>query len=134
MRVKNWQTRLIETLEGFSGVGFKWGTADCMQLALACSEAMTGIVTYPNAHGYKTERGALRVLKKHGFDNCEQAIEAAFDEKPVIMAGRGDIGIIDTPEGPAALVCVGNQFVGISPDSGFIYLPRAMVRRAFEVN
>lgn len=133
MRVENWQTAFVEVLEHYARQSFGWGTADCMQLALANVAAVTGTTPYPKAKGYKTEKGALRVLKRHGFDTPEQAIEAAFDEIHVAAAGRADLGVFDAETGVAVVVCTGVCFVGLAPDSGYIEIRRAAVRRAFRV-
>lgn len=132
-RIDNWQIGLTAFLEEFSCREFVWGKSDCMQLALGAVKAVTGQAPYPGAKGYRTEKGALKVLKRHGFDDAEQALAAAFDEVPVSMTGRGDIGVVDSDEGPAAVVCVGVHFVCMAPKNGFINIPRASVRRAFRV-
>lgn len=50
---------------------------------------------YPDAIGYKTEAGAGKKLRQHGFANVKEAFAAKFSEIPVALAQRGDIGVID---------------------------------------
>lgn len=59
------------------GKPYKPGTRDCLKLLLKAVRSMGGSTTVAKGAKYSTEAGALRELKKRGFDDLPSAIDAA---------------------------------------------------------
>lgn len=94
-RLSDWEKRLADCLARHQAAPAQWGVSDCYMMADDAVEAVTGARMYPEALGYSTERGAARKLKAHGFANVREAFAAKFREVPVLMAQRGDVGVIE---------------------------------------
>lgn len=108
MRHTNWPLRLQETIKAAHEAAFSWGEHDCCLFVADCCIAVCGVDPAEKYRGrYKTRRGAFGLVKRvHGsleaaFDACFRRIEPAF-------AGRGDICLFESPDGP----CVGVLFAG----------------------
>lgn len=59
------------------GRPYKPGNRDCLKLLLKAVRAMGGSTVVAKGAKYTTEAGALRELKKRGFDDLPSAIDAA---------------------------------------------------------
>ena len=101
MRLENWPSRLTETINAASSRRFLCGEYDCFIFCADVVEAMTGrdlFEGYDFRGKYKTPKGAIKQIRKNGFEN----IEAIWDHfaKPVDVnfAQRGDIILIDVDE------------------------------------
>jgi hypothetical protein len=95
MRLPNWERRLKAALQKHMAMPAEWGVSDCYQLADDCVEAVTGERMHESSLGYKTEAGAAKKLIKRGFANVGEAFAARFEDVPVSLAQRGDLGIIE---------------------------------------
>jgi hypothetical protein len=94
-RLPGWERRLNAAVAKHQALPSAYGISDCYLIADDGVEAVTGERMYPKALGYKTEAGAARRLRQHGFDTVRDAFAAKFPMIPVALAQRGDIGIID---------------------------------------
>lgn len=59
------------------GKPYKPGTRDCLKLLLKAVRGMGGSTVLAKGARYTTEAGALRELKRRGFDDLPSAIDAA---------------------------------------------------------
>jgi hypothetical protein len=94
-KLPGWEKRLNAVVATHQASPGDWGVSDCFTIPDDAVEAVTGEKMYQDVRGYKTEAGAAKQLRKHGFENVRQAFSAKFDEIPVAMAQRGDIGVIE---------------------------------------
>ncbi|MGE4339266.1 MAG: hypothetical protein AB7E55_25315 [Pigmentiphaga sp.] len=132
MRVADWPERMIDVIRGHELMSFSLGRSDCWCLAMDVVRAVTGSDPYAKARRYSTAVGSRRVLRTEGFTSIEQALAAAFEAVPPALAQRGDLGVIETPEGQAACVCEGVLWVGKGP-AGVTRFSRDRVIAAFKV-
>lgn len=123
--------RFFAAIEKHRRQPFAWGKSDCVVLALDAIAARTGRrrLVKPT---WRTEKAARAALAAAGFADVEQAVAAHLEEIPVLMAGRGDIGIVDGADdgGPVLVVNAGQAWFGKSPE-GPAMLPLRAARRAF---
>lgn len=103
MRVDNWSRKLGEYLAEVSDKPFKVGVFDCALFAADCATIITGVDCVAEYRGkYKTDKGAIRLLKKrHG--GLAEAFDAHFARIEPSMAQRGDICAYDGDEGVLAI-------------------------------
>jgi hypothetical protein len=127
----NWPDMLIAAVERHRVLPLVYGKSDCWTMAADVIEALTGERPYPDVM-YRSKAGAAKALAQRGFASVADALAARLPETPVAMAGRGDIGIVDTPDGLAAAVCVGPWFV-VKAETGIDHVSRDRIVRAFKV-
>ncbi len=131
-RLPGWEKRLNAVVAKHQALPSVYGTSDCYLIADDGVEAVTGERMYADALGYKTEAGAAKKLRQHGFETVRDAFAAKFDEVAPSMAQRGDIGVVDRDG-----VLSGGLFTSI----GFMtrgtdvveFLPASEVAHAFKV-
>ena len=70
---------------------FEWGGSDC-SFVFDVIEAVTGFDAIHDCRGYLTEAGALRAIRRAGFQSVQEIVEASFHEIVPGIAIRGDIG------------------------------------------
>ncbi|MDM9623855.1 hypothetical protein [Rhizobium sp. S96] len=131
-RLPGWEKRLNAVVAKHQALPSIYGTSDCYLIADDGVEAVTGDRMYADAIGYKTEAGAAKKLRQHGFETVRDAFSAKFAEIAPSMAQRGDIGVVDRDG-----VLTGGLFTSI----GFMtrgpeaveFLPSSSVAYAFKV-
>ena len=97
MRCSNWTVKLTEFVKQRRDVPFEWGTNDCCLFVSDAALAMTGIDPAVDFRGkYKTELGAMRAIKKQGYDSIESVLTGVFGE-PVskLSVRRGDVVLFE---------------------------------------
>lgn len=109
---------------------FVWGGLDCVGFVARCVEACIGSDAMPAMPTWADEKSARRALKKEG--GLAAAIAGRFEEVPVAMAGRGDIGIVEHDGVTSAVVCTGLNWIG-KTEAGVIALSQGHVSKAFRV-
>lgn len=123
MRRKDWEDRLGAYLGQQRGAVFAYGQLDEVLFAAGAIEAMTGEDPAAHIRGHYTTRlGALRVLRREGYRNLIEAMDARYLTVPPAHAQRGDIALHDCGLG----VCIGRDalFVGIEDGrEGLVRLP-----------
>jgi hypothetical protein len=105
MRVENWPSRLNDVIQAAEGRPFSWGDWDCGAFVGACVEAVTGSnPMQPFAGQWDSETGMLRALAAGYGGSLEQFWTAALggDPVPVVMAGRGDVVLVQDDDGVTA--------------------------------
>lgn len=129
-RRPSWPEDLSEFIEGRRERSFLWGGQDCALFAADAVLAMTGIDFAKPWRGYKTERAALSLIKKvGGLRNFAPDLA----EKPVGLAQRGDVVIVDIDGRETFGIVVGNGcWCGPGAD-GLVFRPMNEARTVLGV-
>lgn len=76
------------------------GKSDCLLTTCDAIEAVIGTDPASEVRGkYKSRAGAYRLIKQRGFDSLGAVLADRFEEIPVAMAQRGDVGIFEKTVG-----------------------------------
>lgn len=134
MRKTDWESRLGVVVAKHQALPGEWGTSDCYVIPDDAVEALTGERMYPKARNYKTDAGAAKQLRKHGFENVAEAFEAKFPDVPPILAQRGDIGVIEREGQFCGGVFTAIGFMTRAHGYPVEFLPISAVTRAFKVD
>jgi hypothetical protein len=133
MRVNDWPKRLAAVIARHQALPSEYGVSDCYIIADDAVEAVTGKTMYgASVRKYTTPAGAGKQLRKKGFTTVRDAFAAKFQEIPVSLAQRGDIGVVD---------CNGETCGGVFTVAGFMvrseygvdFVPIGDVTAAFKV-
>lgn len=131
-RVKNWEKNLKTVIEKHMVLPSQFGVSDCYLIPDDAVEAVTGSRMYPKAIGYKSEAGAAKKLRQHGFENVEQAFASKFEEIPTSLAQRGDVGVVEVNG-----IISGGVFTALGfmtrGETSVIFVPYTEVKKAFKV-
>lgn len=131
-RAPGWEERLLAVAEDWRNRPFAWGRADCLCFARAAVEAVQGgPVDWPSP-SYRNAREASRALRQAGAAVLSEAFAARYDELPVAMAQRGDLGVVIEDGRECAVVNYGPQWLGMA-ETGLSRVPGHRVTRAFRV-
>lgn len=124
VRIEGWEGRLTDVVEDARRRPFVWGEHDCFTFACNAVRALTLFDVNEFKGKYDDERGALKLMHKHGH-NMREAFDWFFGRGrlPVQFARRGDICLAELIDGRSALlVCIGQRCCG--PDeSGMVFHP-----------
>jgi len=132
-RLDDWKPRLRQYLAERAETPFVYGSADCGAFAGGAVEAMTGTNPLASVAGkYKTMAGALRALKRKGYEDHVAYAASVLTEIDPLFASFGDIAVVPTEEGPALGVVVGAHIEVRAPNGrGLVPLTDAV--RAFRM-
>ena len=91
-RRPDWPERLATAVEAARGKPYVLGENDCLRLACAAVEALTGEDFWPRFAGYKTHRQALVTIARIA-PSLGEAVTATLGVPPIRVFGawRGDI-------------------------------------------
>ena len=112
---------------------FVWGESDCAILFSEAVEALTGFNPIADGGTYTTRIGALRGLKKLGFDSVFDLVAARFPEIPPAHAMRGDLGFADGFDPLLSPAVIDGSVAHSKSESGYVIVPRGHILRAFAV-
>lgn len=127
---QQWEKRLVAVTEAHMNTPLVWGKSDCLLTTCDAIEAMTGVDPAADIRGkYKSKSGAYRLIKQRGFDSLGAVLADRFEESPVAMAQRGDVGIFEKTVG---YFC--EYGFAVKGEDGLRFLPRTMAERAFKVS
>ena len=131
-RIKGWESRLSRVIERHDAMPFNYGRSDCFVFVADVVEALTGVRIFAGSRRYKTEAGAARMLRRKGFETVADAFGSLFEEVPVALALRGDIGVVtrNGETGAGAFTSIG--FLGRGRER-LIMIPRNEVLKAWRV-
>lgn len=132
MRAIGWEDALVRVIEKHSALPFQYGVSDCGYLAADTVFAITGEDILKPYRNYNTEKGAARVLRKNKCDSLAGLFAKHLTETPVMLAQRGDIGVIDHNGDICAGVFTGAGFAVKSP-IGVLFLDNLSPFKAFRV-
>lgn len=112
---------------------FEWGGSDC-SFVFDVIEAMTGFDAIADMRGYLTEAGALRAVRRAGFDSVLEIVQAAFSEIPPGLAGRGDIGYpAEIPHPLMSPAIIDGHLAFSKHPRGVVMIERTKIARAWAV-
>lgn len=99
-------------VDHYLGRPFHWGRSDCVRLAAMALRKRHHRVSLIKAGDYSSLRGALKALKRAGFDSLEAAVEAQglMSIPPAAALPCDLIGIPPAEPGPwlALSIAIGN--------------------------
>lgn len=124
MRRTDWPERLVAVIEAARDKPYVLGSNDCLRLACAAVEALTGVDYWPRFSGYKTRRQALVTIARIA-PSLGEAVTATLGVAPrqVFAARRGDIVLFRDERGEDHLgVCMGRVVI-LMADEGTISAP-----------
>lgn len=125
MRLEGWEQRLDAVLESARHKPYVLGRHDCLRVACAAYEAITGINHWPRFCGtYQSKLESLRAIREVARD-FSAAITRVTETQPIAMpfARRGDIALYKDARGEHLGVCVG-QFVAVLGPQGMLFVRR----------
>ena len=118
MRRDGWEVVLAEAVEAARSRFFVWGTHDCAIWAFDLRRDLTGgDDTAALWRGrYRTARGAVRVMRRLGWQSLEGAGRALLGNPlpDVRLAQRGDLAL--SQDATSFGVCLGAQAVFLAPE------------------
>ncbi|MGI2036415.1 DUF6950 family protein [Rhizobium panacihumi] len=133
MRVPGWEAHLSAVIARHQSLPGVWGMSDCFIIADDAVTALTGRVMFTKARGYKTEIGAARKLRSHGFANLREAFSSCFTEIPPVLMQRGDIGVIEIDGRFSGGVLTSIGFATRPHGGPVVFVPQSQVTAAFKV-
>lgn len=135
-RRAGWERAYVEVMERHMAAPFAWGVSDCLTVPAGLCLAMTGVDPMKGLHRYSTEFGAMKKLAQIGCATVEDALACAFPSVPVLLARRGDCGVLgQTVDGKpwlSTLIVMGDRAVGKGPD-GPVSVPTHRLKSAFMI-
>ncbi len=130
MRHPEWEKRLVAVTEAHLSTPLVWGKSDCILTAADAVEAVLGDDPAKDIRGnYKSKTGAYRLIRQRGFKSVSDVLASQFEEVPVALAQRGDLGVYDKTAG---YFC--EYGFAVKGEDGLRFLPRTMAERAFKVS
>lgn len=124
MRLDGWESRLMAAVEAAQHKPYVLGENDCLRLACASVEALTGVDYWPRIvgkRGYKTKRQALVIIAKIA-PSLGEAVTATLGvpPAPTFSAMRGDLVLYRDEAGEDHLgICIGRE-VTLTAEHGVI--------------
>lgn len=107
-RLEDWPSRLASFVESRRERDFSWADNDCCRFVCDAVEAITGVDPGQRWRGlYSSEKSARRVLRDNG-GVVGIATLVLGPAVPAALAQRGDVVLVDTPQGEALAVHLGN--------------------------
>lgn len=124
VRRDGWESRLAAVFAGARGRPYVLGEWDCLRLALAAVEALTGTDLWPRFVGYRTRREALLVIARIA-PSLGEAVTATFgvSPAPTLSAWRGDLVLYRDAAGEDHLGVVAGARVVLMLDTGTAQVP-----------
>ena len=95
MRHPDWEERLNAVVAKHQAMPGEWGKSDCWTLTMDAIRAVRGKGILTKLGKYKSEAAGYRVFAKAGFKTVEEALASVLEPVPVLMAQRGDVGVIE---------------------------------------
>lgn len=131
-RLNDWPTLLANFIEARRERAFSWGESDCCLFVCDAIEVITGVDPGARWRGlYSSERGARRVLRDNGgVVGLATLILGA--PVPTALAGRGDVVVIDTPNGDALAMSTGSV-IAAQGESGIEFHPITAAKAAWKI-
>jgi len=114
MRVEGWERILAEAVEAARERPFVVGVHDCATWAAEVAGALQGRDLADWRGRVKTEKGALREMRRRGFATLAEAVTAVLGLPlpGVLLAQRGDVVAC----GPAIGICLGRHAAFVDRD------------------
>ena len=130
----DWPEKLAAVLKAARSRPFEWGAHDCVLFCAAATEAMCGIDPAAALRGvYKSAAGEVRAAKRlFGVSTLADLAAALWgEESPPARARRGDVVLVEAPEGEALGVAAGAPGIAVVTRAGLAFAPARSARRAW---
>lgn len=119
-RREDWLQRLWDTIDAWKARPFEWGTTDCCKFCAACVDAICDSA-FTDALTYTNEAEARAWIASAG--SLQDAVSDQLGLEPQVgYPRRGDVVLIDTPDGPGIGICVGSAVL-IAGAAGIVSHP-----------
>lgn len=130
-RLPDWPARLAAFIEARQTRAFSWGSSDCCLFVCDGVAELTGTDPAARWRGlYSSEKGARRLIRDNG--GVVGLANLAFGAPvPPMLAGRGDVVLVETQDGDALSLCVGDRLAAQGA-SGIEYLPLTSAKAAWK--
>jgi len=112
---------------------YEWGKVDCIRMARFHALKMGH--RPPKLPRYSNELGAIRAIKKTGFESIEQIFDSMFPKIPLAFARVGDFVVAEGENGvDAVFISAGRKIMGFheSADKLVMVTPE-IVKAAYRV-
>ncbi|KAB2728266.1 hypothetical protein F9K83_02055 [Brucella anthropi] len=120
----------MATTEAHLNTPLVWGRSDCILTVADAVKAVLGDDPAKDIRGkYKSKAGAYRLVRQRGFKSVADVLGSLFEEIPVALAQRGDLGVY---ENTAGYFC--EYGFAVKGEDGLRFLPRTMAEKAFKVS
>lgn len=122
------------TMDKYKDRSFAWGVVDCIRMSSFHARKMGHVV--PKLQRYRTYAGAVRALKKSGYETIQAAFDDLFTEIPLATARAGDFVIGDGENGmDASFIWCGRKMMGFhEDDDGLVMLIPKKIKAAYHVS
>jgi hypothetical protein len=131
MRHPDWQLRYEALMAQRARTPFAWGVNDCVLFAADCTQALTGQDHAAAHRGYASAREALVAVKAAGGLHAIATAALGPAVSP-LMAGVGDVCLVQVGRRQALGVCNGTTVLGPSP-AGLVAVPLDRAVAAWKV-
>jgi len=132
-RLVDWPERLAAHIEDWRYKKFEWGKADCALFCFNAEIAMCGQSRFEDFSGqYKTPTGSLKALIKFGKGDLDKSVSEKLQAVDISKAQRGDVALIDTDQGDALSLVIGNKLAAMGHD-GLVFLPITAAKKAWRI-
>lgn len=119
-RLPDWQLRFAAFAQQRRDLPFKWGENDCALFAADAVLALTGKDPAAEMRGYASALQAARAARKYGGLAAAADAMLGLRVSP-LMAGVGDIVLLDMGNHEALGVCNGSSLIGPGPNGIVAY-------------
>lgn len=139
-RLEGWEMRLNQVIEAARVKDYELGKHDCVRLACATAEALTGLDLWaPIAGRYASRREAHRLVVEYG-GSFTGAFSRLFDIEPCALARarRGDVAEYRGPAGdglqvePHLVIVLGARCAGLG-EHGLYFIRRELCAHAWRI-
>lgn len=138
-RFSDWPLRLEAAIDDWGARAFAWGEADCAGFVCHVIQAMTGADLFAAVRAaYRDGATAVLAIRRVTGRDGDLTVEDAATHHlgPPLpsprFAQRGDVVSVQTAEGPALGICVGDQALLAAP-TGLGAFPMADWSKAWRI-
>ena len=114
-RYRDWQSRIADLVASKESHPFEWGKQDCALFVCDAILAISGHDPAADVRGYKTDRGAARVVNRLGGMRAIGNTRFGAEIHPM-QAQVGDVGLIEIDGRESFVLCGGAHWIGPGPD------------------
>lgn len=133
-RLPDWRARLAAWIGSVNGLVIVPGRHDCCLFGAGAVHAQTGVdLAAPWRGRYTTFAGGRRMLRKAGWDDHIALFAHHLPEVAPLLAGEGDIAVVQTEDGPAVGVVQGAGVYVLTASGTLGLTSLTSVQRAFKV-
>lgn len=117
MRREGWEVRLAALIDAARSKPYALGEHDCLRMACAVVESLTGVDHWPRFAGrYRTRRGARLVIRQIAPSLSEAvSIVVGVSPQQMTVAQRGDIALYREPADEHLGVSLGHCVAVLGP-------------------